>query len=85
MATQHGFDAESYSIVLDILNNLPDYYTGTKKGDMRKIKAALQEYEFDDDFIQTITPEFCQGFHAAKFIFTEACKQKYWNTKGKTL
>ena len=85
MATPHGFDTETYSIILDILNHIPDYHIGTKKGDMRKIKAILQEYDFDEDLIQSLTPEFCQGFDAARSIFAEACKQKYWNTKGETL
>ena len=39
MATPHGFDTESYSIILGIINHIPDYHIGTQKGDMKKIKA----------------------------------------------
>lgn len=64
------------NIELDIIHKLPDYNASKKKWSIRKMKELLQKYGYDEDFIETVGEEFCQGFDAAKNIIIEICKEE---------
>lgn len=68
----------SYPAHIDIIHKIPEYKTGTKKGDKRKIKEIMRQYEFDDDVIENINDDFCVGWDAARYIIIEMLKNKYW-------
>ncbi len=68
---------------IDIIHKIPEYKRGTKKGDKRKIKEIMSQYEFDDDEIENINDDFLKGWDASRYIIIEMLKDKYWEMKEK--
>lgn len=68
---------------IDIIHKIPEYKRSTKKGDKRKIKEIMRQYEFDDDVIENINDDFCNGWDAARCIIIEMLKDKYWKHQEK--
>lgn len=64
---------------LTILHNVPGYFKGTSKRDTRKIKEIMRQFEYEDDFIDSINDDFCLGWNAAKNIITQMLSNMYWN------
>lgn len=49
----------------------------------KKIKKIMEEYEYDSDYIENVSNDFCEGFNAAKDIIAKMLSDKYWEqTKG---
>ena len=46
---------------IDIIDKIPGYSQAIPKRDKRKIKKIMYEYEYDDDYIEGISDDFCQG------------------------
>lgn len=46
---------------IDIVDKIPGYSQATSKRDRRKIKKIMYEYEYDDDYLESISDDFCQG------------------------
>lgn len=63
---------------IDIINKIPEYKRGTKRGDKRKIKTIMRHYEFNDDVVENINDDFCNGWDSARYIIIEMLKDKYW-------
>lgn len=67
---------------IDVINNIPTYSSSTRKGDMRKIKEIMREHEYDDDYIENVNGDFCEGWNTARNIIENVLSDKYW--RGKT-
>ena len=74
----------TYGTIVRILDRLPGYCPATPKRAMRKIRELLTELEYDEDFINGINDEFCQGFGTAKEIFTRLFHDRYWEEDPRT-
>ena len=64
------------NIEMAIIHKLPDYSAGDKKGSKRKVKELMQKHKYDEDFIENINDDFCQGFDIAKRIIIKMCKNE---------
>ena len=43
----------------------------------------MEEYEYDSDYIENVSNDFCEGFNAAKDIIVKMLSDKHWEqTKG---
>ena len=67
---------------IDVMNNTPTYSSATPKRDMRRIKEIMREHEYDDDYIESINSDFCEGWNTALSIIVSVLSDKYW--KGET-
>ena len=65
-------------IHIDIIQKIPGYRQKTSKRDKRKIKEIMEEFEYDDDYIENISDDFCQGFDVAKNIIVKMLSDRYW-------
>lgn len=63
---------------IGIIDKIPGYSQATPKRDKRKIKEIMYEYEYDDDYIKSISDDFCQGWDTAKNIITNMLSDRYW-------
>lgn len=63
---------------IDVINNIPEYSSATRKGDMRKIKEIMREREYDDDYIENISDDFCEGWNTARNIIANMLSDRYW-------
>lgn len=59
-----------------LLHRIPDFPFETPKRSKRLIQNLMREYEYDDDYIENISEDFCQGFQVAKEIILTMCKEK---------
>ena len=66
------------AVHIDIINGIPGYSQATPKRDKRRIKEIMYEYEYDDDYIESISDDFCQGWDAAKNIIIKMLSDRYW-------
>lgn len=66
---------------LYIMDKVPSYSKGTCKSSKRKIKECLLNMEYDTEFIENITDDFCEGFGVARDIIFELLKNQYWKDK----
>lgn len=66
------------SVEMDIIHKLPDYNDGDKKGSIRKMREFMQKHEYDEDLIENINNDFCQGFDIAKRMTIDMCKNAWW-------
>lgn len=66
---------------LYIMDKVPSYSKGTRKSSKRKIKECLLNMEYDTEFIEDITDDFCEGFGVARDIIFELLKNEYWKNK----
>lgn len=66
-----------YLTILGILNRVPSYGYGKPKTSMREIKKIMQELEYDEDFIDNINDDFCQGFGVARNIITKLLSDRH--------
>ena len=64
-------------IHIDIIHKIPGYRQKTSKRDGRKIKEIMEEFEYDDDYIENINDDFCQGFDVAKNIIVKMLSDRY--------
>ena len=68
---------------IDIIHKIPGYSQSTCKRDKKKIKKIMEEYEYDSDYIENVSNDFCEGFNAAKDIIVKMLSDKHWEqTKG---
>ena len=65
-------------IHIDIIHKIPGYRQKTSKRDKQKIKEIMEEFEYDDDYIENISDDFCQGFDVAKNIIVKMLSDRYW-------
>ena len=68
----------TFGMILTILDRVPGYRPATAKRDMRKIRERLKELEYDEEFINGINEDFCQGFGTAKEILAGLFQEQYW-------
>ena len=61
---------------LKIIHKVPDYSYGEKKRSKRKIKEIMLKNEYDEDFVEETSDEFCQGFGVAKDIILKLMKEE---------
>lgn len=61
----------------DILQKVPEYRYGKPKISMRDIKNIMREMEYDEDFIENINDDFCEGFGVARKIISDLVYQSY--------
>lgn len=61
---------------MHLLQKIPDCPFGLPKRNKQLIQNLMSEYEYDDDYIEGISEEFCQGFQIAKEIIFTMCKEK---------
>ncbi|MCH1972603.1 hypothetical protein MCI89_09650 [Muricomes sp. OA1] len=62
-------------------SKIPSYTKGKKKLCKKKIQEILYKYEYDEDFIENIDDNFCQGFGVAKDIIFIFLKEEYWKQR----
>lgn len=63
---------------LEVLHKVPEYRYGKPKSSMREIKNIMREMEYDEDAIENINDDFCQGFGVAREIISDLLWDKYW-------
>lgn len=61
---------------MKIIHRVPSYFYGEKKSSKRKIKAIMLKYGHDEDYIENISDEFCQGFGVAKEIILKLIQEE---------
>lgn len=61
----------------DILRKVPEYSYGKPKSSMRQIKNIMREMEYDEEAIENINDDFCQGFGVAREIISDLLWRKY--------
>lgn len=66
-----------YSAILDILNKC-DCSMGQPKISMKKIKNIMEELEYDEEYIDSVTVDFCNGFETARNIIAKLVSGNYW-------
>lgn len=64
---------------IEIINKIPSYTTNLRNHSKRQIQEIMQEYHYDEDFIEAIDDNFCQGFSVARNIIIEMLEAKYWD------
>lgn len=62
---------------LDILRKVPEYRYGKPKSSMRDIKNIMREMEYDEEAIENVNDDFCQGFGVAREIISDLLWRKY--------
>lgn len=65
-------------IHIDIIHKIPGYMQSKRRLSMRYIRETMKEYGYDEDYIENISDDFCQGFGVAKDIIIEMLSKKYW-------
>jgi len=63
---------------MGIIHKVPDYTSATKKCCKRKIQEFMLKHECDDDYVEEISDDFCQGFGVAKNLILKTMKT-YFN------
>lgn len=61
---------------LKIINKIPDVSLATPKLNKRQIKEIMREHSFDEDYIESISDDFCQGFGVAKNIILKELRKE---------
>lgn len=69
-------DKDTYGRLLGILDRVPVYRYGVKKRSKREIQEIMAEFEYDEDSIENISDDFCQGFGVAREIIMEMIKEE---------
>lgn len=69
---------ETYS---KLIHKVPSYAHGTSKVCRKKIQAIMRETEHDEDYVEEISDEFCQGFGVARGIMLELIREELENNK----
>ena len=64
------------SMYIEIIHKIPDYGHGVKKISKRKIKEIMLENEYDEDYVEEVSDEFCRGFGVAKEILLKLIKKE---------
>lgn len=59
-----------------LIHEIPDYGYGVRKQSRRRIQKIMHDYEYDEDTIETISDEFCQGFGTAKEIILKLMREE---------
>lgn len=67
-----------YPVHLEIDSKIPHYQKNKKKLSKKKIQEIMYKYGYDEDFIENIDDNFCQGFGVARDIIISLLKDKYW-------
>lgn len=62
---------------IDVIHKIPKFSHSTRKRDKRKIKEIMEAYGYDDDYVENISDDFCQGFNTAKDIIVEMLSDRY--------
>lgn len=70
-----------YVAYLDIDARVPYYEPGCPKLTRRKIQAIMRQYECDNDVIEGINDDFCQGFGVSRNIVVKILKERYEKTE----
>ncbi len=65
-----------------LIERVPAYGEGEKKGSQRKIREFLLECGFDEDFAEAANDDFCRGFGAARDAIIGIMKERYWQQHG---
>lgn len=73
---------------IGVINNIPTYSSVTSKRGIRKIKEIMREHEYDDDYAENISDDFCEGWNTARSIIANMLSDRYWElnhqiTEGK--
>lgn len=63
-----------YPLYLSIIQKVPDYIRGTRKICRHHIQDIMSEFEYDEDYIESVNDDFCQGFGVAKDITVKILK-----------
>lgn len=56
------------SLRLEIIEKLPTYFQSKKKTCKRQISDLMKKYDYDEEFAENISEDFCLGFQTAKEI-----------------
>lgn len=56
------------SLRLEIIEELPSYFQSKKKTCKRQISDLMKKYDYDEEFAENISDDFCSGFQTAKEI-----------------
>lgn len=78
MGADEGVESMNNHAYIDIIHKIPGYSQSTCKRDKQKIKEIMEEFEYDDDYIENISDDFCQGFDVAKNIIVKMLSDRYW-------
>lgn len=62
---------------LEVLHEIPEYRYGKPKSSVREIKNIMREMEYDEEAIENINDDFCQGFGVAREIISDLLWRKY--------
>lgn len=62
------------ALEMKIIHKIPDFKAGMRKRSKRQIQELMHEYDYDQDFIDTVSDEFCRGFGTAREIILELIK-----------
>lgn len=68
-------------VQIAVIENIPRYSSAKPKSGKRKIKEIMHEYGYDDDYIENINDNFCQGWDTAVDIIIKMLSDRYWKTK----
>lgn len=63
---------------IDVINNIPTYSSKAHKRDARKIKCLMREHEYDYDYTENISADFCEGWNTARSIIKKMLSDRYW-------
>ena len=66
---------------IDVINSIPTYSSATPKGDTRRIKEIMREHEYDDDYIENVNDDFCEGWNTARSIIGNMLSDRYWRLR----
>lgn len=66
-----------YMTILDILNKCACSMVQPKIS-MKKIKNIMEELEYDEEYIDSVTVDFCNGFKTARNIIAKLISDNYW-------
>lgn len=59
---------------ISVIHKVPDYGYGVRKNSKIPIQELMFENEYDPDYIESISADFCQGFTVAKTIILRILK-----------
>lgn len=68
-------------IHLKIEYKIPPWRKAKTKQYGKEIRKTLQENEYDDDVIENINDDFCEGWDAARDVILKLLSDSYWTEK----
>lgn len=68
------------NVYLKIIHKVPSYSCAEKKTSKKKIQKIMLENEYDEEAVEKISDDFCQGFGIAKAIILELIEKEVEKT-----